>query len=114
MAKRYTDEQKEKMKEEALAMKAKGITQQKISKKLGISPVTLSKLLNKGKKGGKKRGRPAKAAATTPQSAFLKMAEMETRVSAIDKELDALTKEREDLMKKMKPMYDRIGKEIFK
>ncbi|MFW5870597.1 MAG: hypothetical protein ACOCVL_02915 [Candidatus Sumerlaeota bacterium] len=110
MPKRYTDEEKEKMREQAMAMKAKGETQQKISKELGISPVTLSKILNKKRKSGK-RGRRAKV--TQPESTFMKMARMDARIKVIDKELEALTKEREDLMNKMKPMFDKVGEEIF-
>ena len=112
MPKRYTDEEKAKMREQALAMKAKGETQQKISKELGISPVTLSNILNKKKKKkSAKSGRPAKASQT--ENTFMKMAKMEARIKVIDKELETLNSEREDLMNKMKPMYDKIGKEIF-
>ena len=109
---RYTPEQKQAMRDKAIAMLKEGSSKLAIQKELGVAYKTLDRLLKGAKvpKAGQKSVRKTKVSAADPVA---QMAEIRKRILDINNEVAQLGKEKEKLQNEMKAVYKRIGEEVM-
>jgi predicted transcriptional regulator len=107
---RYTPQQKEKMRQKALDMRARGVSQKAIAEELGVAVATLTKLL-KGEVSGGKTGGGARAVPN--DSPVMQMESKRRRLQEIAAQMQALSEEEEQLRNEMRELYEKLGTEIF-
>lgn len=113
----YTPEQKEKMKKRALELLNGGKTQKDVAAEVGTTVTTLRTVIEGEEYPGQRKGGPRKAkgplAGLQADNPVVQLAVKQQRLAEIDKEIEALAKEKESLQKEMKAIYDKVGKQIF-
>ncbi len=109
---RYTPEQKQAMKDKAIAMLKEGSSKLAIQNELGVAYKTLVNLVKgaKAPMAGKKRAKKTKMAASDPVA---QMTEIRKRILEINGSVAELAKEKAKLQNEMKAVYKRLGKEIM-
>ena len=113
---RYTPEQKEKMKKQALELLGQGKKQTDVAEVLGTTITTLHALLE----GETYPGQRSRATAVSPglskldpSNPVLQMAAKRQRLTDILITKAALDEEEQQLREEMKSLYETLGKEIF-
>ena len=113
---RYTDEQKKQMRERAIALKAQGTTQKDICNALGITPVTLNRLMGVQ---ARRRARRTRAATTgrvqgiSSDSLAVRLELKRKRLDEVEHEVSELASERKRLEEELKQLYKKLGEQVF-
>jgi len=112
---RYTQEEKEAMKQRALELLGQGKSQKAVAKALGTTVSTLHAALAGQAYPGQRRkaATPAPVPELDPDNPVLLLAAKRQRMLEIAATRRALEQEEKRLKEEMKSMYEALGREIF-
>jgi hypothetical protein len=114
---RYTDEQKKQMRERAVVLKTQGATQKDICSALGITPVTLNRLMDV--QGARRRGRKSRTGpkgrvqGISSDSFAIQLELKRKRLEEVEQELSQLASEKKHLEDELKELYKKLGEQVF-
>ena len=109
---RYTPEQKDEMRQRDKALKAEGKTDKEVAKILGIANPTLYKLRKNANLAATKSRGPAAAKGhiqLSPDNPMYQLAVAHERLVLLNKQIGALTAERDKLAGKMREMMEKAA-----